>query len=81
MSETLIDKPEIKVSVRSLIEFYYRQGDLDLVTYVSNSRMQQGIRAHQKLQKSRPPEYESEITLSYLRESDDFNILIRGRMD
>ncbi|MDP8220128.1 MAG: ATP-dependent DNA helicase [Candidatus Stygibacter frigidus] len=81
MSGILTTKPEIKVSVRSLIEFYYRQGDLDLVTYMSNSRMLQGTRAHQKLQKSRPPEYESEISLSYIRESDEFNLLIRGRMD
>jgi len=81
LSGILTTKPEIKVSVRSIIDFYYRQGDLDLVTYVSNSRMLQGTRAHQKLQKSRPPEYESEISLSYLRESEDFNLLIRGRMD
>lgn len=74
-------KPEIKVSVRSLIEFYYRQGDLDMVTYISNSRMQQGIRAHQKLQNSRPPEYEPEISITYMHATEAFDLIIRGRMD
>jgi DNA excision repair protein ERCC-2 len=81
LSVILPPKPEIKVSVRSLIEFYYRQGDLDMATYTSNSRMQQGMRAHQKLQKSRPQEYQAEISLAHTLETEDFNLIIRGRMD
>ncbi len=77
----MANKPELKVSVRTLIEFFYRQGDLDLETYISSRRMQQGIRAHQKLQKQRPAGYEKEVSLKYSFEAEDFIMVIRGRID
>jgi len=75
------EKTELRVSVRLLIEFCFRSGDLDLETYTSSRRAQQGLRAHQKLQKSRPDNYRKEVTLNYKLETEDFLLAIRGRMD
>ena len=39
---------QIKISVRNLIEFVLRTGDIDS-SYVGVNRAQQGTKAHQKL--------------------------------
>lgn len=72
---------KIDVSVRGLVEYYYRSGDLDMVTYSSASRMLAGQRAHQKIQSSRPDEYESEVFLKTIYEAEEMQLEIRGRID
>ena len=62
---------EIKVSVRDMVEFTTRSGDI-IDTYISKGRGQDGIRLHGKVQRMRKKEaklenfiYESEYTLKY----------------
>lgn len=70
----------IKVSVRNLVEFVLRSGDIDS-RFISSTRAIEGTRAHQKIQKSYGAEYQSEVTLNYTMDFDDFVIEIEGRAD
>lgn len=80
-------KKEIPISVRNLVEFVLKSGDLD------NRRggkrdmdaMQEGSRIHRKIQKRMGPEYTAEVPLSILvpivREGMEFSLKIEGRAD
>ncbi len=74
-------KTEIKVSVRNVIEFIMRSGDLES-GFIGNSRAVEGTRAHQKVQNSRDKAiYSSEVALSHSIEYDKFSLTISGRAD
>ncbi|MCY6958139.1 ATP-dependent DNA helicase [Clostridium brassicae] len=70
----------IKISVRGLVEFVLRSGDL-INAFVGSSRNTDAIKAHQKIQKAAPKEYMPEVTLSYIVEKEDVNLEISGRAD
>lgn len=57
-----------------------RSGDLESGIF-GTARPLEGIRYHQKIQKSRPPEYISEVTVARTVETDDFVLEIGGRID
>lgn len=69
-----------RVSVRTLVEFVLRHGDLQSST-PGSSRAVEGIRAHQFLQKSRGADYSPEVTLSTIYSEEDFQLEIHGRAD
>lgn len=75
-----MDNNTIKISVRSLVEFVLRSGDL-VSTFVGSTRNTDAIKAHQKIQKSAPKEYKPEVTLSYTVEKEDIILQISGRAD
>ena len=49
----------VRISVRNLIEFVMRSGDIDN-RFRDNTRMIEGIRAHQKIQASYGKNYKKE---------------------
>lgn len=49
--------------------------------FSGRQRALKGIRGHQKLQQSRPAQYEPEVPISCIREESDFSWEIRGRID
>lgn len=77
----------IKISVRNLVEFIMRSGDLS--TSQTGLRepdsMQEGTRIHQKLQKRMGKKYHPEVTLSgnipVSCNDIDFSITLEGRAD
>ncbi len=71
---------EIKISVRNLIEFVLRSGDIDN-TFRSNIPALEGTRAHQKVQKSYGEEYKAEYTLKHNIEYEDYTFILEGRAD
>lgn len=71
---------ELRVSVRTLVEFVLRQGDLQM-GFMSGSRMAEGIYAHQYLQKERGADYQPEVTLRTTAYQDGFSLEIHGRAD
>lgn len=73
-------KKNISVSVGNLIDFTLRAGDLSFDSF-SRSNPRDAIFAHQKIQKSRPDEYEGEVPVSYRFESEKYTLEINGRMD
>ena len=70
----------IRISVRNLIEFVLRSGDIDN-SFMSTSRALEGILAHQKVQKSYGQEYSPEITLKHSFSYKGYLLEIEGRVD
>lgn len=71
---------EIKISVRNLIEFVLRSGDIDN-SFRSNIPAIEGTRAHQKVQRSYGEEYKAEYTLKHKVDYEDFTLILEGRAD
>lgn len=76
------EKTIYTIQVRELVEFVLRRGDIvGERHFVGMDRAVQGIRGHQKIQRSRPPGYDPEIALEYEIPDDTFALRIRGRID
>lgn len=76
----MTERNEIRISVRNLVEFVLRRGDLD-TRFVGSSRAVEGTRAHQKIQNSYIDGYDSEVSLSCSIEYNNFLFKIEGRAD
>ncbi len=73
---------EIRVSVRGLVEFILRSGDIDNRKAASaENAMQEGGRIHRMIQRRMGPEYHAEVSLAYRYPAGDYDILIEGRAD
>lgn len=70
----------IKISVRELIEYVMRSGDIQAV-FLSSKRAADGIKAHQKFQKQTKEDYEAEVSISYDVVAEDLLIKLTGRID
>ena len=72
---------EICISVRNLVEFVLRSGDIDSL-FIGNSRALEGTKAHQQIQKDNKDNgYTPEVTLKYSMEYQAFKFIIEGRAD
>lgn len=71
---------EIRTSIRNLVEFVLRSGDLES-GFVGPNRALEGTKSHQKIQKESGTAYDAEVYLSFSMESDGFTIIIEGRAD
>ena len=71
---------QVKISIRNLVEFVLRSGDLDS-RFTGLSRMTDGIKLHQKLQKAGGEAYKKEVSLSFCVEVDGFELMLEGRAD
>lgn len=73
----------IKTSVRNLVEFVFRRGDI--VTgkspIASEKSMEAGTRIHKKIQKSKPASYQAEVTLKKTISYEHYDVVIEGRAD
>lgn len=76
-------KQMIKISVRNLVEFILRSGDLDNRRSFAAAKdaMLKGGRLHRKIQKKMGAFYRAEVALSYEKEYEDFTIVVEGRAD
>ena len=74
---------EKKISVRNMIEFILRDGDIDnrKDTGSDPDAMQEGIRIHKMIQKSMPVGYVSEVGLKERFEDDGIALILEGRAD
>lgn len=82
-----MSKKSIHISVRNMIEFVLKCGDIDL-RYTSSNRSLDGIKIHQKLQKEHSKKtslknfvYNFEIPLKITIEYNDFLLEVEGRAD
>ncbi len=72
----------ISASVRDVVEFVLRSGDLGAAGHFAGpGRALEGTKGHQRLQKSRPAGYKPEVVISWQREMPDFVFELRGRVD
>ena len=71
---------EVRISVRNLIEFVKRSGDIDR-RFFSNKRAVEGIRAHQKVQREYSKDFLTEVFLRTTEEIEGINFTVEGRAD
>ena len=77
-----MEKTEIRISVRSLVEFILRSGDLDSRRgAMDKEAMQKGSRLHRKIQRQMGGNYRPEVPLKYDIEYEDVVLRIEGRAD
>lgn len=73
---------EIITSVRSLVEFILRSGDIDNRKAAAlENAMQEGGRIHRMLQRRMGADYHAEVTLKYSYHTPKYDILVEGRAD
>lgn len=73
---------EIHISVRSLVEFILRSGDIDNRKAASaGDAMQEGGRIHRMIQRRMGPEYRAEVGLRYVHDAGEYEIIVEGRAD
>lgn len=76
----MIDKHVIRASIREMIEFVLKSGDLSS-EYMGSSTAVEGTRAHRHIQKGRPEEYISEVPIKYSICQKKIELEISGRID
>ena len=76
-------KNQLHISVRNLVEFIFRSGDIDNRSnkLQSAEAMQEGTRIHRKIQKSMGPDYMAEVPLLYTMHEQLYDLTIEGRAD
>lgn len=77
-----MEKPVIRISVRNLVEFILRDGDLDNTKGIMDKEaMLKGGRLHRKIQRQMGSNYQAEVPLKKETEYEDLIILTEGRAD
>lgn len=77
-------KPQIAISVRNLVEFLMRAGDIDdrrSGGVDSLTAMEAGAKIHKKLQKAEGSFYHAEVGLSFIVSYEEFDFAVEGRAD
>ena len=77
------EEKTIRVSVRNLVEFIMRGGDIDNRTSGSMEKeaMLMGGRLHRKIQRSMGSDYHAEVPLKAVVPCDGFRLQVEGRAD
>ncbi|MCM1155762.1 MAG: DEAD/DEAH box helicase family protein [Roseburia sp.] len=72
---------EIRISVRNLVEFILRSGDIDNRRAASADAMQEGGRIHRMIQRRMGAGYHAEVGLHHTYPTESYDIVIEGRAD
>lgn len=73
---------EVRISVRGLVEFMLRCGDIDNRRQgMPEDAMQQGSRIHRMIQKRMGAEYQAEVSLRYTYPTEQYVLIVEGRAD
>ena len=76
------DYMEIQISVRDLIEFILRSGDIDNRRFtVIETAMQEGSRIHRMIQRRMGSDYHAEVAVRFRYDAGEYTIAIDGRID
>ena len=77
-----MEKQLIRISVRNLVEFILRSGDIDnRVATMDKDAMQLGAKLHRKIQRQMGADYHAEVTLKRVIPFEEFDIQVEGRAD
>ena len=78
-----LELPVIRISVRSLVEFILREGDIDnrISGGMNLDAMQLGSRIHRKIQRRMGSDYHAEVPLKFQIPLDGFVLSVEGRAD
>ena len=73
---------EIRISVRSFVEFLLRSGDIDnRRSGGSEDAMAEGVRIHRMIQRRMGAEYQAEVQMAETVPYPKYSIVIEGRAD
>lgn len=74
---------QIKISVRNLVEFVLRSGDIDNRRGKSGQKeaMQEGSRIHRKIQRRMGASYQPEVPLKVEIQEEKYQLIVEGRAD
>ena len=73
---------EIQISVRGLVEFILRSGDIDNRRFTMvETAMQEGGRIHRMIQRRMGSDYHAEVPVKFRYETENYVIVIDGRID
>lgn len=74
---------QIKISVRNLVEFVLRSGDIDNRRGKSGQKeaMQEGSRIHRKIQRRMGASYQPEVPLKIEIQEEKYQLIVEGRAD
>lgn len=81
---TYIELPpgEVRISVRGLVEFILRQGDIDnRHQALHEDAMQEGSRIHRMIQRRMGADYQAEVPLQYTLSAGEYRLIVEGRAD
>lgn len=80
---TYNEKSDISISVRNLVEFILRSGNIDnrRKSGPDTGAMLEGARLHRMLQRRMGADYHAEVLLRYRQSREDYDIIIEGRAD
>ena len=77
-----MEKQLIRISVRNLVEFILRSGDIDnRIASSDKDAMQLGAKLHRKIQRQMGADYRAEVTLKRVISYEGFDIQVEGRAD
>ena len=78
-----MEREQIRISVRNLVEFILRSGDIDnrRASFDTMEAMQAGSRLHRKIQKKMGSTYHAEVPLNIIIEEENYELGIWGRAD
>ena len=76
-------RAQIRISVRDLVEFVLRSGDIDHSGggVDTITAMLEGSRIHRKIQKKMGASYHAEVPLKFVITYEDYELGIEGRAD
>lgn len=77
------EKGKLHISVRDLVEFIFREGDIDNRggRLPNADAMMEGSRLHRKIQQSKGAGYQAEVPLKYIVANELYELTIDGRAD
>lgn len=76
------DGPEVRISVRNLVEFILRYGDIDNRSHGGpDNAFQEGNRIHRMIQKKMGPDYRAEVSLKVFYPREAYTLTVEGRAD
>ena len=77
-----MEQPIIRISVRNLVEFILRSGDIDNRTAgADKDAMLMGGKIHRKIQRQMGTEYHAEVPLKHEVQCNGFVLSVEGRAD
>lgn len=78
-----MEKPRIRISVRGLVEFLLRSGDIDNRRgwMAQKEAMREGSRIHRKIQHAMGPSYHAEVPLRWEMDCGPYVLCVEGRAD
>ena len=83
IEEVEVKKEKLHISVRNLVEFIFREGDIDNCgsRLQSADAMMEGTRIHKKIQSAMGASYQAEVPLKIIETEELYELTIDGRAD